>query len=310
MRGVRGTLLLALAALTATTSLLGGCTIPKGKAENESSLFVADAYGETRVPARAERVVTLSPDSTDDALALGLRPKAVATFPDGHLPTYLASRLRGIEKAGTYDKPFLNAVNFVGPDLILGEKDLQKRYHGRLKRIAATIFSDDLGNSFEVNTRLFGEAMGRTDQAEALLSKYDRIALRSRRRLHHLGDFKVSVVRVLPGGKLQAAGARSFAGVVLGEAGLGRPRSQQVEKDFVKVKGIASLDGDAIILTVAPGAERAAAKLEQSAAWKRLRAVRKGQVHRMPDDPWRTGGGVLGAELAQRQLLKALSSAR
>jgi iron complex transport system substrate-binding protein len=306
MRGVRGTLLLALAVVTATISLLGGCSIPKGKAENESSLFVADSYGETRVPARAERVVGLSPDSTDVALALGLRPKAVATFPDGHLPTYLAARLRGVPKAGTYTRPFLNAVNFVGPDLILGEKDLQKRYHGRLKRIATTIFSDDRGHSWEVNTRLFGEAMGRTDQAEALLSRYDRVALQSRTRLHHLGDFRVSVVRVLPGGKLQAAGARSFAGVILGQAGLGRPSSQQVEKDFVTPKGIASLDGDAIILTVAPGAEQAAAKLERSSAWRKLRAVRAGQVHRLPDDPWRTGGGVLGAELAQHQLLKAL----
>jgi iron complex transport system substrate-binding protein len=306
MRGVRGTLLLALAVVTAATSLLGGCSIPKGKAENESSLFVADSYGETRVPAKAERVVTLSPDSTDDALALGVKPKAAATFPDGHFPTYLAARLHGIEKAGTYNKPFLNAVNFVGPDLILGEKDLQKRYHGRLRHIASTIFSDDRGNSFEVNTRLFGEAMGRTDQAEALLSQYDRVALRTRKRLAHLGDFRVSVVRVLPGGKLQAAGARSFAGVILGEAGLGRPHSQQVEKDFVKFKGIASLDGDAIILTVAPGAQKAAAQLQQSAAWRKLRAVRAGRVHRMPDDPWRTGGGIGGAELAQRQLLKAL----
>jgi len=302
MRGVRGPLALALVALAA----LSGCSV-KEKNENQSPLKVAHASGETRVPARADRVVALSPDSLDTALALGVKPVAVATFPDGHLPTYLASRVRGIEKAGTYSKPFVNAINFVGPDLIMGEEDLQKRDFGRLGNIASTVMSADRGNSFEVNTRLFGEAMGRTDQAEALLSKYDRSTAGVRARLRSLRDKKVSVVRVLPSGKVQPAGARSFAGVIVGQAGLGRPRGQQVEKDAAKLNGVKSLDGDVILLTVAPGAGRAAARLEHSAAWRRLGAVRAGQVHRVPDDPWRTGGGIMGAELAQRQLLKALA---
>jgi iron complex transport system substrate-binding protein len=303
---VRGTLPTSLAALAAVAALLGGCSVPKGKAEDESSLKVAQAMGETRVPARADRVVSLSPDSLDAAFALGVKPVGAATFADGHFPTYLASRTHGIEKAGTYAKPFFNGIEYVGPDLIIGEKDLQKRYFGRLQKIASTVFSDDRGHSWEVNTRLFGEALGRTDQAEALLSQYDRIAQRTTRRLASLRGRRISIVRVLPDG-VEPAGARSFAGVVVGQAGLGRPRSQQVEADAAKLNGIKSLDGDAILLTVAPWAQRAAARLEGSAAWRRLRAVRAGQVHRVPDDPWRTGGGVLGAELAQRQLLKALA---
>ncbi len=298
---MRGPLALALIAL----ATLSGCSV-KEKNENESSLKVAHAAGQTRVPARADRVVALSPDSLDTALALGVKPVAAATFPDGHLPTYLASRARGIEKTGTYPKPFFNAIDFVGPDLILGEKDLQKRYFGKLTGIAATVMSTDRGHSFEVNTRLFGEAMGRTDQAEALLLKYDRITAGVRTRLRSLPGRRVSLVRVLPGG-VQPAGARSFAGVIVGQAGLGRPRAQQVEKDAAKLKGVKSLDGDVILLTVAPGAQPAAARLEHSAAWRGLRAVRDGKVHRVADDPWRTGGGVMGAEQAQRDLLRLLA---
>lgn len=319
MRRVRGALETALAgmgsartrpsqvlAALAAALLVAGCSVPKGKAENESSLKLAHAAGETRVPAQADRVVALSPDSLDTSLALGVKPVGAATFPDGHLPTYLASRARGIEPAGTYAKPFLNAVDYVGPDLILGEKDLQRRYYGRLGRIASTIFSADRGHSWEVNTRLFGEALGRTDQAEKLLSRYDAAAAVARRRLDRLGDKRVSVVRVLPGGKLQAAGARSFAGVILGQAGLGRPSAQQAEKDAVKPRRLSQLDGDVILVSVAPGAERAAAKLERSAGWRRLEAVRAGAVHRVPDDPWRTGGGVLGAVEAQGELQRRL----
>ena len=302
---MRGTLPIALAALAAAAALLGGCSVPKGKAENESSLKVAHAQGETRVPARADRVVALSPDSLDAAFALGVKPVGAATFPDGHFPTYLAKRTRGIEKAGTYAKPFMNAVEYVGPDLILGEKDLQKRYYGRLNEIASTVMTADRGHSWEVNTRLFGEAMGRADQAEKLLSQYDRIANDVRNRLEALPDRRISIVRVFPD-RVQPAGARSFAGVIVGQAGFGRPRSQQVEKDAAKFKGIESLSGDEILLTVAPGATRAAAKLQSSRAWQALPAVQAGRVHLLPDDPWRTGGGVLGAELAQRQFLEAL----
>jgi iron complex transport system substrate-binding protein len=301
MRGVRGPLALALIALAA----LSGCSV-KEKNENESSLKVAHASGETRVPARADRVVALSPDSLDTALALGVKPVAAATFPDGHFPTYLASRARGIEQAGTYSKPFLNAIDYVGPDLIMGEKDLQKRYFGRLSKIASTVMSANRGNSFEVNTRLFGEALGRTDQAEALLLKYDRVTAGVRRRLASLRGTKVSVVRMLPDG-IEPAGARSFAGVIVGQAGLGRPRAQQVEKDAAKLNTFKSIEGDVILFSVAPGAERTAARVEHSAAWRRLRAVSAGRVHRVSDDPWRTGGGVLAAEQAQRDLLRLLA---
>jgi iron complex transport system substrate-binding protein len=305
MGAVRGALPTALALLAAAFAA-AGCSVPEGKAEDESSLKLAHAAGQTRVPARAERVVALSPDSLDTSLALGVKPVGVATFADGHVPTYLASKVRGVERTGTYEKPFLNAVEFVGPDLILGQANLQRKLVRRLDRLGATIMSADRGHSWEVNARLFGEAMGRTDQAEGLLSRYDRLATRVRRRLDRLGDFRVSVVRVLPDGEVRAAGARSFAGVVLGQAGLGRPRPQQVERDQAKRRDIEALDGDAILLTVAPGAERAAGQLIRRVSWQRLDAVRAGAVHRVDDDPWRTGGGVLGAELAQRDLLRLL----
>jgi iron complex transport system substrate-binding protein len=295
---VRGALATALTVLVS----LAGCSVTEEeKDESESSLKLAHAAGRTRVPARADRVVALSPDSLDTALALGVKPVGVATFPDGHLPSYLAARARGIERAGTFRKPFFNAVEYVGPDLILGQKDLQGRFYARLNRIASTVMSADRGHSWEINTRLFGEALARQDQAERLLLRYDRLGLRVRRSLDRLGDREVSVVRMLPGG-LRVAGSRSFAGTVIGDAGLGRPRSQNAERDSIEPKRPRALDGDLILLSVAPGAERAASRLQASAGWRRLRAVRAGQVHRVDDDPWRTGGGVLGAEKALRDL--------
>jgi iron complex transport system substrate-binding protein len=288
---------------------LAGCVVTdqREKPETASSLKVVHAAGETRVPAQADRVVALSPDALDTMLALGVKPVGVATFADGHLPTYLAARVRRVERAGTYEKPFLNAVEFVGPDLILGEKDLQGRLFGRLDNIASTVLTEDRGHSWEVNTRLFGEAMARTDAAEALLGRYDGVALRTRRALDRLGEPRVSVVRILPD-RVEAAGERSFAGTILGDAGLPRPASQREQEDAVRVSSsdLGPLDGDVILVSVAPGAEGRFAELQRSPAWGRLGAVGAEQIHRVPDDPWRTGAGVLGAELAQRQLERLL----
>ena len=66
-------------------------TEQREKAETDSSLKVAHAAGETRVPAQADRVVALSPDSLDTSLALGVKPVGVATFDDKHVPAYLAA---------------------------------------------------------------------------------------------------------------------------------------------------------------------------------------------------------------------------
>lgn len=290
---------------------LAGCEVTeqRERAETESSLKVAHAAGETRVPARADRVVALSPDSLDTSLALGVKPVGVATFDDKHLPSYLAARVRGVERTGTYAKPWLNAVEFVGPNLILGEKDLQGRLFGRLDEIASTIVTEDRGHSWEVNTRLFGEALARTDAAEKLLVRYDAVAARTRESLDGLDGREVSVVRILPG-RVEAAGARSFAGTLLGDVGLARPAAQgEVEEDAVPVKGedLSVLDGDVILVSVAPGARRDLNVLQRTPEWKRLKAVREGEVHGMPDDPWRTGGGVLGAELVQRRLAALLA---
>jgi len=291
-------------------ALLAGCTVTeqREKAETESSLKVAHAEGETRVPAQADRVVALSPDSLDTSLALGVKPVGVATFDDKHVPGYLAPRVRGVERTGTYSKPWLNAVEFVGPNLILGEKDLQQRFYGRLNAIASTIFTDDRGHSWEVNTRLFGEALARTDAAEKLLVRYDAVAARTREALTPLRGSQASVVRVLKGGRVEAAGARSFAGTLLGDAGLERPEAQLEEEDAIPVKGadLSALDGDMILVSVEQGAGADWAALRQKPEWARLKAVRERQVHEMPDDPWRTGGGVLGAELCQRRLAALL----
>lgn len=298
----------ALAVALLALAALAGCDAveiedPNEPKERERSLKVAHAAGETRVPAQAARVVALSAGALDASLALGLKPVGASTQPGGGLPAYLAPRARGIEPTGSYRKPFFNAVEFVGPDLILGDKKQQGRFYGRLNAIASTIMTEDSGHSWEVNTRLYGEALARTDRAEALLVRYDARARRAARSLDRLGDAEVSVVRVLPG-RVVALGERSFAGTMVGDAGLGRPRAQRRQREAIPASGArtAVLNGDLLLLSVAPGGEGTAAALQRSGAWQRLPPVRAGKVLRVPDEVWGAGSGVLAAEAALRDL--------
>jgi iron complex transport system substrate-binding protein len=292
-------------------ALLAGCTEATDEGEDESrspNLQVAHAQGNARVPGRSDRWVTLTPDSLDTAVALGVVPLAAATSADGTLPSYLGQEVRSrIRPVGTAFGLDVRAIERLDPDVIVGTVERQGTRYGALNRIAPTVMTQDTGHSWEVNTRLDGEAFGRTDQAEALLTRYDRRASRLRRSLARGPTPEVSVVRVV-GDRVVAMGARSFAGTVLGDIGLPRPRRQRVERDVVRPTGsdLSALDGDVILISSQRGGVSTLEALTASPAWGRLRAVRAGRVHRVADDVWGAGGGVLAAEAALHDLRRLL----
>jgi len=306
---VQGALRLAL---VVSALLAGGCSVVdlEDPAETERSLKVAHAGGLTRVPAQADRVVALAQDALETSLALGVKPVGVYSPPPGGYPAYLGRRAGGIEPMGPLPRPDPNFVEYVAPDLILARRDLQRRSYRRLSAIASTIMTADAGHSWEVNTRLHGEALGRIERVEALLRAYDRRAARVRRMLDRLGDVEVSVVRVTRT-RVVAAGGRSFAGTVLGDAGLGRPRRQRAERAVISASARPdALAGDFILLSVAAGAGPRLRALERSPLWRGLDAVERGRVHHVADNPWGTGGGVLGAEAALGDLERLLEGAQ
>jgi iron complex transport system substrate-binding protein len=233
-------------------------------------------------------------------------PLAAAISADGTLPSYLGDVRSRIRPVGTAFRLDVAAIKRLDPDVIVGTMERQGTRYGALNRIAPTVMTEDTGHSWEVNTRLDGEAFGRTDQAEALLTRYDRRVGRLQRALARGPRPEVSVVRVV-GDRVVAMGARSFAGTVLGDAGLPRPRRQRVELETVRPSSdLAALDGDVILISSQRGGIPRLEALMASPAWQRLRAVRADRVHRVADDVWGAGGGVMAAEAALRDLRRLL----
>lgn len=303
---MQGAILIVLAALAATAAGCQESGFDESR-ETERPLKVQHALGETKVPGQAERPITLTTDALDDTLALRVRPLRAA-LPGGRPPAYLQGRARGVEVVPEVTALDLAALEAAEPDLILGSAARQARLYNRLRQFAPTVMTDAGGVGWKLNVRLHGEALGRTNDAEALLIDYDRRSRRLRRKLGP-GDqaTEVSVVQVTPR-EVRLAGLESFPGSVIGDLGLsplpGRHGSRPYET--VTPKRIQRIDGDVILLAVAPGAREALRRLEATPAWRRLRAVQPGRVVRVDGGTWWSGGGILAARAALRDLERAL----
>jgi iron complex transport system substrate-binding protein len=303
---MQGAILIVLAALAATAAGCQESGFDESR-ETERPLKVQHALGETKVPGQAERPITLTTDALDDTLALRVRPLRAA-LPGGRPPAFLQGRARGVEVVPEVTALDLAALEAAEPDLILGSAARQARLYNRLRQFAPTVMTDAGGVGWKLNVRLHGEALGRTNDAEALLIDYDRRSRRLRRKLGP-GDraTEVSVVQVTPR-EVRLAGLESFPGSVIGDLGLsplpGRHGSRPYET--VTPKRIQRIDGDVILLAVAPGAREALRRLEATPAWRRLRAVQPGRVVRVDGGTWWSGGGILAARAALRDLERAL----
>lgn len=209
---MRVLILLLLAALAA---LALGCQESGFDERKETArpLKVQHVKGESKVPGQAERVATLTIDTLDDTLALGVRP-VVAVVPGGQVPGYLRRAAAGVKTIAPVEAGELRAVRRARPDLIVGR---QGALFEGLSVIAPTVIVEPGSGRWKLNLRLMGEALGRTNDAEGLLTDYDRRVASVRRAVQ--GRPRVAVVRAVEDGWLIAP-RDSFAGTILADVGV------------------------------------------------------------------------------------------
>jgi iron complex transport system substrate-binding protein len=183
--------------------------------ETQRPLKVQDAMNPltgTKVPGQAERPLTLTRDTFGDTVALRVRPVA-AVFEGGRVPPYLRAATHGVRILDSVD---LGAIERADPDVILGAKEFDGDQYDELKKVAPTILSE--GSDWKLNLRLHGEGLGRTNDAEGLLTDWDNRVARVKRAI---GDRKLSiVVRLGPGVGDFGLDPDSFAGSILADVGI------------------------------------------------------------------------------------------
>ena len=272
--------------LAALTLLALGCQESgfNESKETEKPLKVQHRLGETKVPGQAERPITLTTATLDDTLALGVRPVRAATPFGGAPPPYLVGKVPGVKWIRPVTAATVPSLEAADPDLILGGASRQGRLYDDLSRIAPTVMIDGAGSQWKLDLRLVGEALGRTNDAEQLLTDYDAAAARTRRAIRRTmgpGKPRVALVEVARNG-LRAAPRDSFAGTILADAGL-----KQVTKYTPRT------EVDLLLLAEGPTA----------------RSVVDGGFFRADYGLWWGDGGALAARVALAQLRQAVAHA-
>jgi iron complex transport system substrate-binding protein len=286
----------ALPALLAAAALVAaGCeTGFDEEKETARPLKVAHALGEAKVPGQAERPLMLTDGALDTTLALGVAPVAAA-LPGGEAPAYLRPRAEGLEVLGPLTAARIPEVEALDPDLILGS-GAQDALYERLGTVAPTVMSEPHpGGHWQLDVRLFGEALGRTNAGERLLIDWDSRVAAARRALGERDD--VAAVRAVRGG-LRLAGLESFGGRLLADtqvaAALPDGAFRNLDPGRLRATG-----ARIVLASAAPGSEAGLRALSASAARQGIRVVS------VDDRLWWGGDGVLAARAALGDLERA-----
>lgn len=297
-----------------TTSFAAPRTVPggmgSGQADGVFPRTVTHFGGATTIPAAPQRVVVISTGQLDGLLTLGLVPVGTtrgtgAALVPGYLATAFpgdADALGGMADLGTRQEPNLEAVAAAKPDLILVNKAGAADYADQLAAIAPTVMTEGTGVNWKQDFLLLADALGRTQQAQAVLDAFHATAA-----ANASGTVpSVSLIRTTSD-RTRIFGVASFAGSIAQDAGFPRPASQQFDKtsEDISAEQLDRADADWIFYGVQSGAE------DQSVAatptWDSLGAVAAGHVVPVDDDMWYLNAGPTAAQTVLQQMISATS---
>jgi iron complex transport system substrate-binding protein len=173
-------------------------------------------YGNTPLPTRVDRIVSLAPNLTEILFALGLEKEIVQVTLNSDYPPAAAKK----PKAGTFWQPNIEAIIAARPNLIVTLAfEQQKNLAERLKRINYNCLTVDIENvnDFFEAIETIGEATGKQHEANELLTNI----MDNLDKLSSLVSMeaKVRVLWVVQREPLRVAGRNTFVNEMIEFAG-------------------------------------------------------------------------------------------
>lgn len=118
------------------------------------------------------------------------------------------------------------------------------------------------------------------------------------------------MVRYLPDGVIRLYANASFIGTILKDAGIPRPKNQDIEDLAAEVsaENIDQADADYIFTGVYGDAKATdKSRAQGNPLWKNLKAVKAGHAYDVPDETWYLGLGVTATDEVLADLEKYLT---
>ncbi|MET8414428.1 ABC transporter substrate-binding protein [Streptomyces sp. NPDC005134] len=257
------------------------------------------AMGTTELKSAPKRVVVLDVGEFDNVVSLGVKPVGYAPSEgDAAIPSYLKKDAGNPKNVGTINSLNLEAIVGLKPDLILGSQLRAADKYDQLSKIAPTVFSIRPGFTWKENYLLNAAALDKTAKAKSELDAYEKKATKLG---EDIGPDKptISMVRYLPD-RIRLYAKASFIGTILEDAGLPRPKNQQINDLAAEIspEKIDETDAD-WIFTGVYGDPKATKRdtARSNPLWKNLKAVKEGRAKDVPDETWYLGLGVTAANL-------------
>lgn len=316
-----------LAVLAAATALLvsacggGGGSQPGPSATGGSAggfpRTVEHAMGRTTIEKQPVKVAALDSSYVDAVFALETELAAYTLFPatKEKFPDYLqaeaAKYARNAKPVGELEQTKLEQVLVADPDLILSAKVRHEALYGVLSARKPTVFSAETGKTWKDNIRLAGKALGKEQLAETKIKAYEDRAAKVGAAIRAKAGRTptISVIRFVDG-PTRAYSQNSFIGIVLKDAGLGRPADQNdpnAAQIFVELsqENILRADADQVFVTAFPDPNGSSVKAKEKFQANPLWAQLKGQVHDVSDTTWISSVSLQGAHVVLDDLAKA-----
>ncbi|MET8327646.1 iron-siderophore ABC transporter substrate-binding protein [Streptomyces sp. NPDC005181] len=257
------------------------------------------AMGTTELKSAPKRVVVLDVGEFDNVVSLGVKPVGYAPSEgDAAIPSYLKKDAGNPKNVGTINNLNLEAIAGLKPDLILGSQLRAADKYDQLSKIAPTVFSIRPGFTWKENYLLNAAALDRTAKAKSELDAYEKNAAKLG---EDIGPDKptISMVRYLPD-RIRLYAKASFIGTILEDAGLPRPKNQQINDLAAEISPEKIDEADADWIFTGVYGDPKATKRDTARSnplWKNLKAVKEGRAKDVPDETWYLGLGVTAANL-------------
>jgi len=278
-----------------------------GAADGVFPRTVRHVLGETMLESEPKRVAIISTGQFDSALAVGVVPVAttrgngqsglvdpylVAAYPE------LATQFEQVIDLGLRLEIDLEALAQARPDLILinavEDTPEERAQYEILSKIAPTVVTNATGVNWKVIYLLTADALGRREQAQAVLDQYHADADAFAATVA-ANPPKVSFVQST-GDRTRIFGVPSFAGSIAEDMGLVRPETQTFAKtsEDISTELLDQADGDWVFYA---GRGDGIKVITEAPLWPTLKGVAAGHAVEVDFDPFFFNAGPTAARI-------------
>jgi iron complex transport system substrate-binding protein len=268
---------------------------------------VTDSRGETiTLDAPATEVVGLEWGEVEMLVSLGVMPVGVADT-EGYGTWVTAAALAdGVTDVGLRGEPSVDSILGLEPDLVVMEAERGSPLVTQLEEyvpVLVTTGSDASDNLTRMREDLLmiATAVGKTAEAETLLSDLDTAFAEGRQRIEDAGAAGQQFAmadgwRQGSSISIRMFGQGALVSEVATELGLANAWSGEVDEVWglgtTDVEGLTAIDGEDLhfFYNASDGDDVFADGLAGNAIWTSLDFVEQDQLHKLPDGIWTFGG--------------------